>query len=272
MTTQSEPYVFDTCCELLNTLDEVNDQQIQRFHDQGYLAVRRALSPQEVEVARQAIWDLIDGKVETYKGVQAEGSMRKDFRSLGKLDRREAVRKIFRFVEFDDRLMALSNHDGIHAVLAKIMGEPAKLFQDMGLIKPPRIGQEKPWHQDSAYFNLSPETDVVGVWIALDEATADNGCLHVIPGSNGKGTHPHFKRRDWQICDTDIQLDQDVMVELPPGGCLFWHGLTHHGSPSNRSDMRRRALQYHYCPQSAKDITVDERLAIYGGEGLGVEC
>ena len=76
-------------------------------------------------------------------------------------------------------------------------------------------------------FNLPEGTTVVGVWIALDEATPENGCLHVIPGSNIEGPMIHFKRRDWQICDTDVPIGRDTMVPLKPGGCLFWHGLTH---------------------------------------------
>ena len=56
----------------------------------------------------------------------------------------------------------------------------------MALLKPPR-GREKPWHQDHAYFNLPLDTPIVGVWIALDEATPENGCMHVIPGSHREG-------------------------------------------------------------------------------------
>ena len=106
---------------------------------------------------------------------------------------------------------------------------------------------------------------------ALDEATAENGCMHVIPGSHKTPT-VHFKRRDWQICDTDVAADRDVMVPLKPGGCLFWHGLTHHGTPANLSDKGRRALQLHYKPEYHEDITTQERMEIYGSEGKDVEC
>ena len=48
-------------------------------------------------------------------------------------------------------------------------------------------GREKPWHQDKAFFEIDVTSPVVGVWIALDEATPDNGCMHVIPGSHLEG-------------------------------------------------------------------------------------
>ena len=133
-------------------------------------------------------------------------------------------------------------------------------FRTWDLIKPPHIGREKPWHQDCAYFNYPVGTTVVGVWIAIDAATEENGCLHIIPGSHREGPTPHFRRRDWQICDTEVAVPKNVTVPFDPGGCLFWHGMTHHGSPTNRSTHRRRALQYHYRPESTVEMTAKERL------------
>ena len=91
------------------------------------------------------------------------------------------------------------------------------------MVKPPN-GREKPWHQDHAYFNIPLVEPVVGVWIALGEATRRNGCMVLAPyqrvqrrsssssssGPAAANTHPprrpvvHFMRRDWQICDDDI--------------------------------------------------------------------
>ena len=258
--------------EYLDTLADIDDRQIARFHERGYLAIRQAFAPRQIEAAGQAMWHLIDGKNPDFKGLQIEADKRGCFSALKGEARRDAVRKLWKFVDGDDRLSALAYAPDILAVLARMMNDAPVLFQDMGLIKPPRIGREKPWHQDCAYFNYPVGTTVVGVWIAIDAATEENGCLHIIPGSNQHGPIPHFKRRDWQICDTDVAVPDSVTVPLDPGGCLFWHGLTHHGSPPNRSPYRRRALQYHYRPESAVALTAQERLAIYGGDQLGVTC
>lgn len=262
-------YRYDAAAEGVEGVEGVTDDHIRFFHDQGYLVVHDALAPAEVAGALQGIGDLIDGSRPDYRGVQLEAMARG--KTLTREERHTAVRKLAAFVEYDDRLKALSEHPGILSVLARIMGEPPELFQDMALLKPPG-GREKPWHQDNAYFDLAPETTVVGVWIALDEATPENGCLHVIPGSHREGPRYHFRRRDWQICDTDVPVQRDVMVPLKPGGALFWHGLTHHGSPTNRTKMRRRALQFHYRPASSGKIPKEERLAIFGGEMHGAEC
>lgn len=258
--------------EYLDTLADIDDRQIARFHEQGYLAIRQAFAPQQIESAGRAMWHLIDGKNPDFKGLQVEADNRGCFSTLKGEARRDAVRKLWKFVDSDDRLSALAYAPDVLAVLARMMNDTPVLFQDMGLIKPPRIGREKPWHQDCAYFNYPVHTTVVGVWIAIDAATEENGCLHIIPGSNQHGPIPHFKRRDWQICDADVAVPNSVTVPLDPGGCLFWHGLTHHGSPTNRSPYRRRALQYHYRPQRAVALTTAERLAIYGGDQLGATC
>ncbi|HEX6971123.1 MAG TPA: phytanoyl-CoA dioxygenase family protein, partial [Limnochordia bacterium] len=109
-------------------------------------------------------------------------------------------------------------------------------------------------------------------WIALDPATAENGCMHVIPGSHRDGPVVHFQRRDWQICDRDVAVGRDTFVELAPGGCLIFDGMIHHGTPPNRSPLRRRALQFHYKPASVQWTSREERLAIFGSEGKDVTC
>ena len=265
-------YRYDDYAHSLETLDSIGKEQIEFFHQQGYLAIRRAFGHRDIAAAGQAIWDLIDGKQADFGGLQVEAKVGESYQGLSPEARRNAVRKLFEFVDCDSRLLALAENSAVLQILTRILGERPVLFQDMALMKPPRVGREKPWHQDCAYFNLPVQATVVGIWIALDDATPENGCLHIIPRSHLEGPRPHFKKRDWQICDTDVPVHRDVMVPLPIGGCLIWHGLIYHGSPPNRSGMRRRALQYHYKGASVYEITVEERLAVYGGEGLGIEC
>jgi len=112
----------------------------------------------------------------------------------------------------------------------------------------------------------------VGVWIALDEATVANGCMHVRPQGHLEGPRIHFQRRDWQICDTDIMGQPCVAVPLKPGGVLIFDGLLPHGTPTNHSGHRRKALQFHYVSVSADKAPQEERLKHFGSEGKNVEC
>jgi phytanoyl-CoA hydroxylase len=265
-------YRFRSVADGVVGFDAITDAQIAQFHTQGYLVVYDALPPGEVQDTLDGLLDLIDGKNPGYRGVQFEGKARAMLDTLPAEKRQDAVRKLWRFVEYDARLKALAEQPKLLEVITRMMGEQPELFQDQALFKPPLIGREKPWHQDNAYFNLPPETLVIGVWIALDEATPENGCMHIIPGSHRQGPIVHFKRRDWQICDTDVTVDHVIAAPLKPGGCLLFNGLLHHGTPPSRSPERRRAVQLHYKPASVAPIAPAERMAVFGSEGKDVTC
>jgi phytanoyl-CoA hydroxylase len=166
----------------------------------------------------------------------------------------------------------LAHHPKLAAVLRDLLGDEPVIFQDMALLKPPRLGREKPWHQDLSYFNYDPNSKVVGVWIALDEATVENGCMQLLPGRHREGPITHFKRRDWQICDTDILGKTSVAAPLQPGGLLLFDGLLPHGTPRNGSGRHRRALQFHYTGAKCEKIAATERMRVFGSEGRNVSC
>ena len=266
-------YSFDAVANSISgSFSSVSETEIQYFHDHGYLVINDAFTHDEIQDALDGMVYLMDGNDPDFRAIQFEPKLAKQKDEMDGDERRDAIRKIFSFVNHEPRLNALAAHAGLLGVLERIMDDTPVLFQDMALVKPKLFGSEKPWHQDCAYFNLEEGTTVVGVWIALDEATAENGCMHIIPGSHNEGPMIHFKRRDWQICDTHVPIARDTMVPLQPGGCLFWHGLLHHGSPVNQSSLRRRALQFHYKPASSGDISTQDRMDVYGSEGKDVEC
>jgi len=153
-------------------------------------------------------------------------------------------------------------------IVRHLLGCPeVELYQAMALLKPPAGGREKPWHQDHAYFDLALATPVVGVWIAIDEATLDNGCMHLLDGGHRSGPRPHFAVRDWQLCDTEMLGAGCVAVPLAPGGGLFFDGLLPHGTPTNHSESRRRAVQLHFCPAGSRRVSKAERFSIFGDRG-----
>ncbi len=266
-------YRFNRLANGVDGFASVGDEQIAQFHDQGYLVVNNAFSPKEVQDALDGLLYLISGQNLNYKGVMFEKKAQGiPVQTMPPEQRQDYVRKFMWFVEEEKRLKALAEHPQLTNVLTRMMGEPPLLFQDMAMLKPPRIGREKPWHQDHAYFDLPLTTTVVGVWIALDEATTENGCMVIYPGSHRAGPVVHFDRRDWQICDTYDRFEGAMAVPLKPGGVLFFHSLIHHGTPANSSAQRRRAVQFHYKPLSTVKVDQTERLAVFGSEGKDVTC
>ena len=266
-------YNYARIAESVDGFENVSDEHIAQFHAQGFLPIQGAYSSAQVNDGMAAVKELIAGQNREFRGVQFERGRAKQVKqSAGSRPRitRAKTHPICRIRPASGRICRRPSTDS--DTLTRIMGEPPKLFANQAMLKPPGIGREKPWHQDHAYFNVPMHTCIVSAWVALDPADPENGCMHVIPQSHRAGPVIHFKRRDWQICDTDVARNRITAVALKPGGVLLWHGRLHHGSPENRSNRRRRALQLHYIPGSIEEISSEERLAVYGSEGKDVTC
>jgi phytanoyl-CoA hydroxylase len=116
----------------------------------------------------------------------------------------------------------------------------------------------QPWHQDSFYFPFEPARPVVGVWLAVSEATLENGCLHVLPGSQVEALHTHVADRRlganhgyFEIIDHDMSKAQPVLMQ--PGDLLVFDSHLMHCSTDNESDSIRAAMVYHYAAAGTVD-------------------
>lgn len=261
----------DEVTEGVNGFDSITDAHVDQFRELGFLVVHNAIHLDAIQSAKDALRDLILNPA--FKNVWAESAVASELETMSDEEKVLSVRKLIHFVDHDTRLKRMAEAPDLLAVMKRLIDQTPALMQDMALIKPPRVGREKPWHQDMAYFNLPTETRIVGVWIALDEAIPENGCMMVIPGTQKEGPVLHWDRRDWQICDTDVQVGRSLAIPLPPGGCLLFDALLHHGTPPSHSDKPRWALQYHYKPASVQAFeNSDYRLAIFGEEGKDATC
>ncbi|MCC6627691.1 MAG: phytanoyl-CoA dioxygenase family protein [Chloroflexi bacterium] len=264
-------YAHGGLADTLAGLDALDTIAVARYRQDGFLAIEPGFSTVEIAAALDGLTDLLMGCYPDFKGIQFERSARAQLATMSLEERQDAVRKLMGFTAVEPRLDALARHPRLLAAVRRLLGAEPAMFQDMALLKPPR-GREKPWHQDHAYFDFPLGTPIVGVWIALDAATPENGCMRMIPGSHHGGPVVHFQRRDWQICDTDIHGRPIVAVPLLPGGLLLFDGLCQHGTPYNPTGARRRAVQFHYAPVDAVRGSEAERLAVFGSEGKNVEC
>ena len=158
-----------------------------------------------------------------------------------------SYRKLANYLDKDPVFEKLAAHPKMNRYLEQMLGPDYVHFQNMALSKPAKFGSEKPWHQDNAYFNVTPLDAIIGVWIAIDDATVENGCMHVIPTAR-KDLHAfkHIHRSDCEIDANDLDISKVTPVEVPAGGALLFFGMLPHQTPPNRSDKGRRALQLHY--------------------------
>ena len=265
-------YRYDNCATGVPSIDDFSAEHVAFYRETGFLVIQRVFEPAEIQEALAGFTDLVIGKYAEFRGVQFEAASKRYIRTLSPERQLDCVRKLQHFVEFEPRLKAMAWHPNLQRVVSRLLDAEPELFADQALSKPPGIGREKPWHQDHAFFNLPMGTPIVGTWTALDAATLENGCMHVKPGTHKEGPVVHFRRRDWQICDEHLDLNRDVAVPLPPGGVLFFDGLMHHGTPANRSESRRRALQFHFIPAGTERTEQEERMAVFGSEGKDIEC
>ncbi|MBV9543921.1 MAG: phytanoyl-CoA dioxygenase family protein [Chloroflexi bacterium] len=255
--------------------ERLSAEDLEFFNSNGYLAANGLLTADEVQGCKDALSHLIRHK-DSWAD-QRVWSQQEPYFAQGGEDPRAAdpelrIRKLAYFVQIEPYLDAMAQHPRLMAAVDQLIGPGSRMVQDMALLKPPFRGSEKPWHQDTAYFDWTPLGGILGTWIALDEATVENGCMQVVPGSHLGGPVPHFHVRDCQIADSRMQVDRAVTIPLQPGGVLFFSGLIYHGTPPNSTPKRRRALQFHYAAAQCTRMTIQEHSALFNAGGLYAGC
>ncbi|MBP9912328.1 MAG: phytanoyl-CoA dioxygenase family protein [Opitutaceae bacterium] len=137
-----------------------------------------------------------------------------------------------------------------------ILGPDIALFSSHFICKPRGNGKRVPWHEDSAYWRgmLDP-MEVVTVWLAIDPARKENGCMYVVPHSHNTGKQGFSDYEDIAaeaaVFSTEITRTQRndaaaVAVELAPNQCSLHDGRMIHGSPANTSSLRRCGYTMRY--------------------------
>ena len=134
--------------------------------------------------------------------------------------------------------------------------------QSMGVFgKPPRVGKATPPHQDAFYWMIDPPKALT-IWMAIDEADEENGCVRYVPGSHRLGMREHQLSQvlgfSQYIADfRDEEKAESVPACVAPGDVIMHHGMTIHYADSNPTDRRRRAMGIVYYSEAAQ---VDQRL------------
>jgi len=149
--------------------EQLSADDVEQFHAQGWLAVEGVYSPSEVEAYKAALRDIIHGVSPACEGlyIQEEPYYAEAGETVSSEEERELrIRKLIWFVRADARLMQASRHPRLCTLLSQLIGSGSTMIQDMALLKPPRHGSEKPWHQDTAYFDWLPLGGIVGCWLA----------------------------------------------------------------------------------------------------------
>jgi len=228
----------------------VSDEQVRFYVEQGYLVVENAVSGQELaELKRDAV-DLARGKYPCESLQPLPADMPDD----------EALHRILCIHQphyVSPLIRRYIQHEPICGMLSRIAAAhlpfwdgAVKCMQSLLFVKPPGSPGQA-WHQDAIYIPTR-DRSLVGAWIAIDDATVENGCLWVLPGSHKTGylfpqrAHDQPGEFDFALESYGFDDSAEVPVEVQAGSVVFFNGYILHRSCQNRSEIYRRVLVSHH--------------------------
>jgi hypothetical protein len=181
----------------------------------------------------------------------------------GGSDPEDVVSKIFLLAR-DTVFREFVTSDRVGALVSAALGlDDIDNFLSQFIFKNPGAWGQ-PWHQDSFYFPFDPPRPVIGLWLAVTEATLDNGCLHVLPGSHLEPVHlhepdhrPNANYGYVEIVDHDTSAGVPVLMQ--PGDVLVFDSHLMHRSTDNVSESRRAAMVFHFAAAGTVDRTEELR-------------
>jgi hypothetical protein len=213
---------------------------IDRWRKDGFLAFDSGLPASDIASLRQTLVRLHEENV----GYE-EGAL---FDATGVDDGSAPARfpQILHPRSFAPELVESRFFRMAHAIAEQILGGGVRFKADISLMKPARIGDPTPWHQDEAFQAPEFDYEEVSFWLALQPVDETNSCMAYIPGSHQGPVLPHsFPGGDARIhaleCISGFSPKDAVACPLPAGGCVIHNGRTVHGAGPNVSDQDRMA-------------------------------
>jgi phytanoyl-CoA hydroxylase len=229
----------------MTTTTERDEDLAARFARDGYAVLPAALSASEIDELRTETLAICRGERGLVTGMQP--------RVAGEPD--EVVVRRYACIHFPHKISPVVRqtlfHPAIVSALTRVIGPDVKAMQSMLFTKGEgKAGQA--WHQDE-FFIPTRDRSLTAAWIALDDATTENGCLWVLPGSHRPGViYPDREHEDPRF-DCSIEAynfpysdDEAVPVEVEAGSVVLFNGyLLHRSLPNTARSGLRRALANH---------------------------
>ena len=157
-------------------------------------------------------------------------------------------------LRYDLSFLNYARDSNILDMVAQVIGPDIILWNSSFFAKPAVNGKKTPWHQDGEYWPLRPLATCT-VWLAIDEATVENGCLKFMPGSHKrKELRPHRTNKDpnftlhQELLESEYDDDKAVPLELEAGQMSLHDVYLLHGSEANDSGKPRRGMTMRFMP------------------------
>lgn len=219
----------------------LSEEQIQSFHRDGFLSVPSISTPEEIEMLRGVYDRLFASKAGREDGNQF------DLAGTDEEGVEAALPQILNPSQYAPEMKDTLARANALQIARQLMGPDIVSAGEHAIFKPARSGAATPWHQDEAYWSPAYNYRSLSVWMPLQEATPENGCMQFIPGSHEQEVLPHRSiGGDTRVHGLELDIDYDVsnaaICPLPPGGATFHPSRTLHYTAPNHSDVPRRAL------------------------------
>ncbi|MDE0181449.1 MAG: phytanoyl-CoA dioxygenase family protein [Caldilineaceae bacterium] len=242
----------------------VTQEQIDFYRENGFVVLHDFLTPKELETWR----DAVDG------AVRRRGERRqlhhKDNKYKGTYYDYIFVQRVNLWMDSPEvrRLILDPRLGKLAAELAGVDG--MRIWHDQALIKQPWANPTG-WHLDNPKWSYSSR-DTLSIWVALDDATLQNGCLYFLPGSHKTADYDDVPIGE-NIGDIfrvypQWQETMSAPAEMKAGSCSFHNGLIAHGAGANMTPGWRRAMTCGFMPDGCtfngkQNILTDEQFAGY---------
>lgn len=172
---------------------------------------------------------------------------------------RDVLRKLDNPHHHRDAVKAVARAPALVAMVEALIGPGVSVYFSQIFFKPPEGGGPKPAHQDNFYFGPTDPEGVATAWIALDDATLENGCLYFGEGTNRGPVYAHEApaAEPYNLQLPEAILSRQPMTPAPVlrGGVSFHHGNTFHRSGPNLSARWRRACALHFVRNDVEYAT-----------------
>ena len=232
---------------------ELSDDQIARFHDDGFLILDRLIGEDDAARVAARFEPMFRGEFET-------GLYPDEWNWQEGRDAPDRTRQICNGWKSDRTIAGLVLGEDIGRLCATLAGWPgARIGQDHVIWKPPGA-KALGFHQDDSYCDWVVPLGYVTVWIALDPTTAAGGTVEYARGSHKWGLFPPMGafhapedyRKSVEEAAASVGAEVEIVpVEVPAGGCAIHAGGTWHGSDANRGETPRRAVVAHCISSDA---------------------
>ena len=218
----------------------VATEQARAYDELGFFVLEDVLGPAEVADLAAAI-DPFEAELEAALAAMEGGRFF--------IARAGEITFTTHLVTRSDPLRRLTRSAVLVDVCADLVGPDVRLYWDQAVYKKPGTDAPFPWHQDNGYAFVEPQ-QYLTFWVALTDATEENGCPWVVPGRHRQGTLAHEYSETGFVCLRDP--DDAVAVPVRAGSIVVFSSLTPHATGPNRTDAVRKAYIVQYAPSGAE--------------------